>query len=83
MKTTIKKERQNPNVIRMADMEPCQMGWCQTDGELILVMRTACVDKFEVMDLTNMRKDSCWDSRPMNLEVELLTGPVTITFDPS
>lgn len=65
----------------MSTMQPCQVGWVNYNDEEILVMRTASVDRFEVMDLTNFQKDSCWSGGSCLL-VELITEPVTVTFIP-
>lgn len=80
MKTVIKTEAGKKKTIPMSTMQPCQLGWCMYDGVKILVMRTASVDRFEVVDLTNFRKDSCWFGGC--IAVELITEPVTVTFIP-
>jgi hypothetical protein len=82
MKTVIETKEGQKKTIPMTTMKPCQIGWCFYNGVKILVMRTASVDTFEVMDLTNFHADSCWDYAPSHLYVELITEPVTVTFIP-
>jgi hypothetical protein len=76
MKTEIAKTNP-PKTISMRQMEPCQMGWLKNR----LVMRTADSNRFEVMDLSNMEANSCWDTKN-DLQVTLITEPVTVTFIP-
>jgi hypothetical protein len=84
MKTTIQEGTAKPKTIKMGQMKPTQIGWVNYlhTGARLLVMRTANKNTFEVMDLTNLRPDSCWVNCKA-LDVELITGPVTITFDPT
>lgn len=81
MKTVIEKGQNKPTAILMKDMEPCQMGFCEYEGEQKLVMRTASKSKFEVMNLTDFSPNKCWDHF-CTLQVTLVTEPVTVTFIP-
>lgn len=75
------KIKKDADVIPMSEMEPCQIAQivepgAQNNGEIVL--RSAGVDSFEVMSLTNFRKDSCWLSSDCPISVRLLTEPLTI-----
>jgi len=65
------------NVILMCEMQPLQVGKIVDDKyrDYIghIVMRTASISKFEVMDLTKACVDSCW-SNMSTIKVRLL-GP--------
>jgi hypothetical protein len=81
MKTEISTGKKAVKSVAMSEMKPCQVGWADYNDERVLVMRTANQDRFEVMDLTNFKIDSCWNDGA-HLSVKLITEPVTLTFIP-
>ena len=68
-------------VVLMRDMKPLQIGIVVTDGmyKERVVMRTADVEKFEVIDLTDPGVNCCWTGNP-TMTVELLPSGTRITF---
>lgn len=62
--------------IYMREMKPLQIG--KTDFGHI-VMRTASVDKFEVMDLTEPIQENCWTGNP-GVRVRLLNKNESVTL---
>jgi hypothetical protein len=81
-------ERSQERIIKMSDMKPGDIGQVHAfvpggmyDGHL--VMRTFSSDKFEVMDLSDPGKNSCWQSEPAFIKVELLPpgSKVTLTVE--
>lgn len=71
-----------PRIISMKDMEPLQVGKVLSNGGNSgnIVMRTASVSHFEVMNLTDSEADSCWTGSP-DIKVELLNCPVTLVVE--
>ena len=66
--------------IEMGEMNPCDIGvvvdWSNNGA---IVMRTASIDHFEVMSLSNPKPDLCW-TIPNSLKVRLLKKGETITL---
>lgn len=83
MKTTIETKTE-PKTIPINEMKPCDVGFimdsCYNNG--ILVMRTQNSDKFEVINLTDFRKNYHCDLR-YNFNVRILAKgeKVTVTFE--
>ena len=71
-------------VLKMCDLEPCQLAVIVDDASLswngCLVMRTACPDKFEVMNLSHPKKGNCWSKRCV-LKVNLLPKGTKVTLE--
>jgi len=67
--------------IKMCDMKPLQVGYVVGgfyNGHL--VMRTASIDKFEVIDLTQYREDTCWTDLEIDHNVKLLVPDEEVTI---
>lgn len=75
-------EKESKKTIPMPEMKPLQIGRIKSGEECLedIVMRTASLDKFEVMDLSCPGKDSCWES-PNSIDVELLPVGSRITLE--
>lgn len=76
------KKKEKHTVVKMSEMEPLQIGKI-ISGESYkgnIVMRTASVDTFEVMNLTIFRTNRCWTSRERinTIEVELLPPTTSV-----
>jgi len=72
--------------ILMGDMEPLQVGYiAHKDSANVhngkLVVRTASLDNFEVMELSNASEGRCWTSKCTGLEVRLLGKGETVTLE--
>jgi hypothetical protein len=70
-------------LIEMQHMEPCQIGIIEDvryprSGEI--VMRTAGIDNFEVMSLSNPSEYNCWDDNP-TIKVWLLPPGTKIMIE--
>lgn len=78
----IVKERR---IVKMSEMRPCEWGRILESPEphykYRLVMRTASIDKFEVMDMTDMRPDGYWDGEPTSTLVELSKNGSKFMFE--
>ena len=70
--TEIKK----PTYIPMSEMKPGQFGVLST-GEYVI--RTLSLDNFEVMSLSELEEDNCWERNPESIQVQLL-DELTVTF---
>jgi hypothetical protein len=73
--------RNKSNIIRMDEMKPLQVGVVHSSQyKGIYVLRTASVDKFEVMNLSDPQADECWlDST--NQMVRLLDADESLTIE--
>lgn len=79
----IESKNTNNKVVPMSKMEPYGIGKIVSPGNQCghIVMRTASINKFEVMDLTDQRQDgSCWTYKDIQLEVELFPPGASICF---
>jgi len=71
-------------IINMSGMRPCEWGriiYSERSYNGHLVMRTASRNKFEVMDMTDMRIDNCWTHRDSYTMVELAKKGEKFTFE--
>ena len=72
-------------VLTMADLEPCQMAVVTEEHRYhgAIVMRTANVDEFEVMDLSDPRRDGCWTSiaQASKIKIKLLPKGTKLTLE--
>lgn len=81
LKIINEKDSAHSKLIRMDDLKPLEVAIIKDDnypeyaGKI--VMRTASLLHFEVINLTNPRIDGCW-SKPATLLVEKLTEPIII-----
>ena len=66
----------------MYEMQPLEVCVVVANGSYVghVVMRTASQTKFEVMDLTDPRPDSCWTDSP-NIQVRELYPGETYTLE--
>ena len=67
----------------MYEMQPLEVCVIVANGSYVghVVMRTASITHFEVMDLTDPRPDSCWTGRLANLAVRELYPGETYTLE--
>lgn len=75
------KDRQ---LINLSAMKPCQIGrivdeTCEYNGNIVL--RTQCLNNFEVLDLTNFREELHFDYCIEKILVELLPKGEKITVE--
>jgi hypothetical protein len=77
-------EEQPPErrIVKMSEMRPCDWGRI-IEGSKIghLVMRTASSYKFEVMNMTAIRVDSCWTNKDASIRVELVENGERFKFE--
>ena len=70
------EEKQNKDVVKpMSEMKPLEV--CVIVGGVYMdsvVLRTASLDDFEVMDILHSGEDSCWTGRPNEKVRELREG---------
>lgn len=68
-------------IVSMSSMKPLQIGQI-VQGEDVghYVLRTASVDRFEVIDLSEPREDGCWMNNP-TLRVRLLNPDEFIVLE--
>lgn len=78
----IKEVTPAERIVTMKDMKPLEIGHViNSNGEKGgLVMRTASIDKFEVMILSNPEPDGCW-SGASTLKVRLLPAGSRVTLE--
>ena len=75
-----------PNTITMNQMKPLQVGRivkCDIPSYAgNIVMRTASIIKFEVMDLSTFKKSSCWSDTQdtKSIIVELLDAELVVNI---
>jgi hypothetical protein len=69
------------NLIQMKDMKPLQVGVMVNNGHI--VMRTAGLDHFEVMNLSYPNEDACWVGNPNHYThpVRLLPSGTKISIE--
>jgi hypothetical protein len=75
---------QERRTVKMSEMRPCEWGriiYSARSYNGHLVMRTASRNKFEVMDMTDMRIDSCWTHKDSYTMVELAKKGEKFTFE--
>ena len=77
------KKPRNP-LITMAEMKPLQVAriksGCLSKDEGTIIMRTASLDSFEIMDMTNPGADQYWAVKHESIMVEP-TPNATITIN--
>lgn len=79
MSTTTVKIEQEGKVISMSEMKPCEVAKIVDERHHgNIVMRTQSSEVFEVMNLTNFKKDRCWSSPSCPLKVQLLNAEITV-----
>lgn len=85
MKKTVIKVNQpkqpDPKLIRMADMEPCQVGIVRGgvyDGQV--VMRTASRSHFEIISFHDFRPDTCWTHKGITHKVEIVDAEIVVNI---
>ena len=71
------------DIIFMCDMQALEVGvivdeFDHSTGHTI--MRTASMEHFEVMDLTDLRPSSCWTSGKCKIKVKLFNSSDEITL---
>lgn len=72
----------DPTYISMKDLKPLQLAKVvEGEYEGHIVMRTACTEPTEVMDLSDPTEDSCWTGDIPYYEVELLPKGTIITLE--
>jgi len=74
----------NSKVIKMGDMKPLEVGEIVGAGSDYCghkVMRTASVNGFEVIDLSEMKANICWVIKECNLPVRLLGKGETLLLE--
>jgi len=68
--------------IYIGEMKPCSVGIVvvSPDSNDIgnLVMRTAAINKFEVMDLSALEPGGCWLQRTARIKVRVVDASLTI-----
>lgn len=71
----------NLRIVKMVDMEPLQIGRVvsKCTSYKHIVMRTACENYIEIIDMSDPNPDGCWDQDSI-LEVELLPSGTEITL---
>ena len=76
------------DILTMADLKPCQLAVVVTGGSSVdgsIVMRTANIDKLEVMDLSNPGEDSFWEGIKSTAQAKVKLLPkgakVTLTVE--
>lgn len=75
MEVKIVNSNEDKNVKFLSDMKPWEVGEIvsvHNHGDI--VMRTASVDRFEVMNLSKAAVDCCWTSRSSTLKVRIIEG---------
>lgn len=72
----IAKEKLEPKVKPMSEMEPCEVCVVEEGGDFYgrVIMRTASVDKFEVMDLYDIGLNNCWQDPDCSILVKPYEG---------
>ena len=80
----VNESEQQKRIIPMVDMRPLQVGRINDRSHPeyygFIVMRTASIDKFEVMNLAGPHINGCWIDTP-GLYVELLPPGEKITLE--
>ena len=67
-----------PSIIPMSEMKPLDIAIIkEATYENHVVFRTASIDKFEVIDLTTFKADSCWNE-PNILKVQLIEAEIVV-----
>ena len=80
-KVTVEDDKENE--LTMAELKPCQLAIVvEYESDYIgdIVMRTASVDKFEVMILSDAKRGHCWTVQ-CNIKVKLLPKGTKLTLE--
>ena len=66
--------KEKSEYVKMSKMKPYDVAVIKTPGSYYgeVVMRTASLNKFEVMNLSNPEDDSCWDIEAANIHEVLI-----------
>lgn len=69
----------SPKVISITEMKPLQVAVIHGDHHNCghVVMRTASIDNFEVIDITDPKPDNCWENHASFL-VRLVHAEITV-----
>jgi len=67
----------------MNELKPLQAGYIvgNTPYWNTIVLRTASIRNFEVMDISNPGAGKCWDDQATDLQVKILDKPFMIKID--
>jgi hypothetical protein len=66
----------------MGEMEPLEIGKIINNSySNAFVMRTASVETFEVMNLTDMKAKKCWTLKGSGLNVEIMPKGFQVTLE--
>ena len=70
------------DILTMADLKPCQLAVVVEDNNYrgTIVMRTASISQFEVMDLSNPGEDNCWTGKGNWMRLRLLPKGTKVTL---
>ena len=82
MRTTIEiNTEKKGGTSYMKDMNPLDVAVIldSGEGEGHIIMRTADVDRFEVMDLTEFSPNACW-AEGYNIKVRIVEAKLTLTI---